>query len=52
MIVKFREDHIARLEKAHRDGQATLSNNEQDNLIAELKEELKVLKGQVKTKIH
>ncbi|XP_073486517.1 kinesin-like protein KIF15 [Aquarana catesbeiana] len=47
MIVKFREDHIARLEKAHRDGQATLSNNEQDNLIAELKEELKVLKGQI-----
>ncbi|XP_040209068.1 kinesin-like protein KIF15 isoform X2 [Rana temporaria] len=47
MIVKFREDHIARLEKAHRDGQATLSNNEQDNLLAEMKQELKVLKGQI-----
>ncbi|CAI9537251.1 unnamed protein product, partial [Staurois parvus] len=47
MIVKFREDHIARLEKAHRDGQATLSNTEQDDLIAEMKEELRVLKGQI-----
>ncbi|KAM5156745.1 kinesin-like protein KIF15 [Mantella aurantiaca] len=47
MIVKFREDHIARLEKSHRDGQASLSNNEQDRLIAEMKEELRVLKEQI-----
>ncbi|XP_018423458.1 PREDICTED: kinesin-like protein KIF15 [Nanorana parkeri] len=47
MIVKFREDHIARLEKVHRDGRTSLSNNEQDDLIAEMKEELRVLKEQI-----
>ncbi|OCT74238.1 hypothetical protein XELAEV_18033196mg [Xenopus laevis] len=47
MIVKFREDHIVRLEKAHREGQISLSNNEQDNFIAELKEEIRTLKEQV-----
>ncbi|XP_063778478.1 kinesin-like protein KIF15 [Pseudophryne corroboree] len=47
MIVKFREDRIARLEKAHKEGRNSLSNNEQDDLIVELKEELLVLKEQV-----
>ncbi|MEE6518008.1 hypothetical protein FKM82_028689 [Ascaphus truei] len=47
MIVKFREDHIARLEKAHKEARVLLSNNEQDDLIAELKEEILNLKEQV-----
>ncbi|KAG8442830.1 hypothetical protein GDO86_011586, partial [Hymenochirus boettgeri] len=47
MIVKFREDHIARLEKVHREGRISLSNNEQDELIAELKGEIGALKEQV-----
>ncbi|KAG9476015.1 hypothetical protein GDO78_002862 [Eleutherodactylus coqui] len=47
MIVKFREDHIARLEKAHREGQHSLSNNVQEDLIAEMKEELLHLKEQI-----
>ncbi|XP_069814462.1 kinesin-like protein KIF15 isoform X2 [Dendropsophus ebraccatus] len=47
MIVKFREDHISRLEKAHKEGRNSLSNNEQEDLIAEMKEELVVLKEQV-----
>nr|DBA24860.1 TPA: hypothetical protein GDO54_012458 [Pyxicephalus adspersus] len=47
MIVKFREDHIARLEKAHRESQGSLSNSEQEDLIAEMKEELRVLKQQI-----
>ncbi|OCT75958.1 hypothetical protein XELAEV_18031144mg [Xenopus laevis] len=47
MIVKFREDHISRLEKAHKDGRISLSNNEKDDFIAELKEEIRTLKEQV-----
>ncbi|KAM4705724.1 kinesin-like protein KIF15 [Rhinophrynus dorsalis] len=47
MIVKFREDHIARLEKAHKEERTFLSNKEQDDLIAELKEEILALKEQV-----
>uniref|UniRef100_A0A8C5QJ48 Kinesin family member 15 n=1 Tax=Leptobrachium leishanense TaxID=445787 RepID=A0A8C5QJ48_9ANUR len=47
MIVKFREDHIARLEKTLKDGRGSFSNNEQDDLIAELKEEIRVLKDQI-----
>ncbi|KAM8967045.1 LOW QUALITY PROTEIN: kinesin-like protein KIF15 [Pelodytes ibericus] len=47
MIVKFREDHIVRLEKAHKDGRNALLNNEQEDLIAELKKEILALKEQV-----
>ncbi|XP_056376563.1 kinesin-like protein KIF15 isoform X2 [Hyla sarda] len=47
MIVKFREDHIARLEKANKEGRTSLSNNEQEDLIAEMKEQLLVLKEQI-----
>ncbi|XP_075683193.1 kinesin-like protein KIF15 isoform X2 [Rhinoderma darwinii] len=47
MIVKFREDHISRLEKAHKEGRNLFSNLEQDDLIAEMKEELLVLKEQI-----
>lgn len=47
MIVKFREDHISRLEKAHKEGRNSLSNNEQEDLIAEMKEEMLVLKEQI-----
>ncbi|XP_053570320.1 kinesin-like protein KIF15 [Bombina bombina] len=46
MIVKFREDHIARLEKSHRESR-TLTNHEQDDLVAELREEIRALKEQV-----
>ncbi|XP_053324225.1 kinesin-like protein KIF15 isoform X2 [Spea bombifrons] len=46
MIVKFREDHIARLEKVQKEGR-DISNNEQDDLIAQLKEEILVLKEQI-----
>ncbi|KAM3929381.1 kinesin-like protein KIF15 [Leptodactylus fuscus] len=47
MIVKFREDHIARLEKAHKEGRNSFSNNEQEDIIAEIKEEILVLKEQI-----
>ncbi|XP_040287817.1 kinesin-like protein KIF15 [Bufo bufo] len=47
MIVKFREDHIARLEKTHKEGRNSFSNDEHDDLIAEIKEELLVLKEQI-----
>ncbi|KAM4688248.1 kinesin-like protein KIF15 isoform 2-T2 [Discoglossus pictus] len=47
MIVKFREDHIARLEKSQKEGRISLSNNEQDDLITELKVEIGALKQQV-----
>ncbi|KAM9308217.1 kinesin-like protein KIF15 [Gastrophryne carolinensis] len=47
MIVKFREDHISRLEKVHKENRDILSNKEQDDLIADLQEELLVLKEQI-----
>ncbi|XP_073534249.1 kinesin-like protein KIF15 isoform X1 [Phyllobates terribilis] len=47
MIVKFREDHIARLEKTHKEGRNSFSNNEQEGLMAKMKEELLVLKEQI-----
>ncbi|KAG7238511.1 hypothetical protein INR49_030784 [Caranx melampygus] len=47
MIVRFREDHIARLEKKLKAGQNFLSDNESQALIDQLKEEIKILRDQV-----
>ncbi|XP_028993905.1 kinesin-like protein KIF15-B [Betta splendens] len=47
MIVKFREDHIARLERKLKTGQNVSSDKESQTLIDQLKEEVKVLKDQV-----
>ncbi len=47
MIVKFREDHISRLEKKLKDGQGLQSDEESQALIDQLKEEIKILKDQV-----
>lgn len=47
MIVKFREDHISRLEKKLKEGQGLLSNNETQTVIDQLKEEIKILRDQV-----
>lgn len=47
MIVKFREDHISRLEKKLKDGQGSLSNNDSQTVIDQLKEEIKILRDQV-----
>lgn len=47
MIVKFREDHISRLEKKLKEGQGSLSNNDSQNVIDQLKEEIKILRDQV-----
>lgn len=46
MIVKFREDHICRLEKKLKAGQSSLSDTE--SYIDQLKEEITILKDQVK----
>lgn len=47
MIVKFREDHISRLEKKLKEGQGSLSNNDSQTVIDQLKEEIKILRDQV-----
>ncbi|TMS20952.1 Kinesin-like protein KIF15-A [Larimichthys crocea] len=47
MIVRFREDHISRLEKKLKEGQGFLSDNESQALIDQLKEEIKILRDQV-----
>lgn len=48
MIVKFREDHISRLEKKLKAGEGLLSDKESQALIDQLKEEIKILRDQVK----
>lgn len=48
MIVKFREDHISRLEKKFKEGQGSLPNNDSQTVINQLKEEIKILRDQVK----
>ncbi|XP_029900940.1 kinesin-like protein KIF15 [Myripristis murdjan] len=45
MIVKFREDHISRLEKKLKGGQS--SDEDSQALIDQLKEEIKILKDQI-----
>ncbi|XP_053116925.1 kinesin-like protein KIF15 isoform X2 [Hemicordylus capensis] len=47
MIVKFREDHITRLEKLHKEAHGSFLPKEQDELFSELKVELKILKEQI-----
>ncbi|XP_044023703.1 kinesin-like protein KIF15-A isoform X2 [Siniperca chuatsi] len=47
MIVRFREDHISRLEKKLKAGPGLLSDKESQALIDQLKEEIKILKDQV-----
>ncbi|XP_054653545.1 kinesin-like protein KIF15-B isoform X2 [Dunckerocampus dactyliophorus] len=47
LIVKFREDHISRLEKKLKAGSASLTDKESQALIDQLKEENKILRDQV-----
>lgn len=47
MIVKFREDHICRLEKKLKEGQGLLSNIDSQTVIEQLKEEINILRDQV-----
>lgn len=47
MIVKFREDHISRLEKKIQEGQCLLSTTDSQTMIEQLREEIKILKDQV-----
>uniref|UniRef100_A0A8D2KQS3 Kinesin family member 15 n=1 Tax=Varanus komodoensis TaxID=61221 RepID=A0A8D2KQS3_VARKO len=47
MIVKFREDHITRLEKLHKEARDTFLPEEQQDFFRDLKEELKILREQV-----
>lgn len=46
MIVKFREDHIVRLERLHKEAGGTLLPKEQEDLLSELREELQTLREQ------
>ncbi|CAG10556.1 unnamed protein product, partial [Tetraodon nigroviridis] len=47
MIVKFREDHISRLEKKIKEGQFPLSTTDSQMMIEQLREEIKILRDQV-----
>ncbi|XP_030335138.1 kinesin-like protein KIF15 isoform X2 [Strigops habroptila] len=47
MIVKFRENHIVRLERLHKETGGSLLPEEQDDLFSELREELQMLREQV-----
>ncbi|KAJ6661982.1 hypothetical protein lerEdw1_012829 [Lerista edwardsae] len=47
MIVKFREGHITRLEKLHKEARGSFLPMEQDELFRDLEEELKTLREQV-----
>lgn len=49
MIIKFREDHIVRLERLHKEGGGILLPKEQDDLLRDLREELQILREQVKS---
>lgn len=48
MIIRFREEHISRLEKKLKAGQSFLSDMESQALIDQLKKEIKILSDQVK----
>lgn len=52
MIVRFREDHISRLEKKLKAGENLLSDKDSQALIDQLKEEIKILKDQVQMSAH
>ncbi|XP_041827178.1 kinesin-like protein KIF15-B [Melanotaenia boesemani] len=47
MIIRFREDHIARLENKLKTGQPSLSDMHSQALTNQLKEEIKILRDQV-----
>ncbi|NXX74475.1 KIF15 protein, partial [Urocolius indicus] len=47
MIVKFREDHIARLERLHKEAGGTLLPKEQGDLLSELRKEIQTLREQM-----
>ncbi|CAL1575138.1 unnamed protein product [Knipowitschia caucasica] len=47
LIVKFREDHISRLEKKMKAEQNVFTNEESQSVIDQLKEEIKILRNQV-----
>ncbi|XP_074127793.1 kinesin-like protein KIF15 [Sminthopsis crassicaudata] len=47
MIVKFREDHIMRLEKLQREARGNFLPKEQDELLHELREEIQTLREQI-----
>ncbi|NWH64941.1 KIF15 protein, partial [Geococcyx californianus] len=47
MIVKFREDHIVRLERLHKEAGGSLLPKEQHDLLTELREELQMLREQM-----
>ncbi|XP_054847362.1 kinesin-like protein KIF15 [Eublepharis macularius] len=47
MIIKFREDHITRLEKLHKEAHGSFLPKEQEVFFKDLKEELETLREQV-----
>ncbi|NXE87739.1 KIF15 protein, partial [Menura novaehollandiae] len=47
MIVKFREDHIVRLERLHKEAGGILLPKEQDDLLSDLREEVQILREQI-----
>lgn len=47
MIVKFREDHISRLEKKLKEGQCLMTSSDSQMVIEQLKEEIRILRDQV-----
>lgn len=47
MIVKFREDHISRLERKLKEGGGSLCNSDSQTVIEQLKDEIKILRDQV-----
>ncbi|KAJ3612893.1 hypothetical protein NHX12_019150 [Muraenolepis orangiensis] len=47
MIVKFREEHISRLEKKLKGGQSSPSDKESELLVDQLKAEIKILRDQI-----
>ncbi|XP_072314435.1 kinesin-like protein KIF15 [Eucyclogobius newberryi] len=47
MIIKFREDHISRLEKKMKAGENVFTNEESQCAIDQLKEEINILKDQL-----
>uniref|UniRef100_A0A8C3MRA9 Uncharacterized protein n=1 Tax=Geospiza parvula TaxID=87175 RepID=A0A8C3MRA9_GEOPR len=47
MIVKFREHHIVRLERLHKEAGGMLLPKEQDDLLSDLREEVQILREQM-----
>ncbi|XP_010214759.1 PREDICTED: kinesin-like protein KIF15 [Tinamus guttatus] len=47
MIVKFREDHIARLERLHAEAGGSLLPKEQEDFLSELRKEVQMLREQM-----